>query len=97
MVTIYCENLGPEEVPPELAACPNDGPSFFAVDGPTRGGASVGSREKLEGFVALFTDRFVHVLDRDLSEGGAIVLVRAVAEKAQVFVIIDVGDLDCAE
>jgi len=47
--------------------------------------------------VALFTDRFVHILNRDLSEGGAIMLVRAVAEKAQVFVIINVGDLDCAE
>ena len=97
MVTIYCEHFGPEKVSSEFPACPNYGPSFFAVDGPTRGGASVSSREKLEGFVALFTDRFVHVLNRDLSEGGAIVLVRAVAEKAQVFVVIDVGDLDCAE
>ena len=55
------------------------------------------SGEKLEGFMALFTDRFVYVFDRDLSEGSAIVLVRAVAEKVQVFVIIDMGNLDCAE
>ena len=97
MVTIYYEHLGPEKVSSEFPACPNYGPSFFAVDGPTRGGASVSSREKIEGFVALFTDRFVHVLNRDLSEGGAIVLVRAVAEKVQVFAIIDMGDLDCAD
>ena len=97
MVTIYCEHFGPEEVSPKFPACPNYGPSFFAVDGPTRGGPSVCSREKLEEFMALLADRFVYVFDRDLSEGGGIVLVRAVAENVQVFVIIDMGDPDCAE
>jgi hypothetical protein len=97
MVTIYREHFGPEKVSSDFPACPNYGPSFFAVDGPTKGGPSVCSGEKLEGLMALFTDRLVYAFDRDLSEGGAIVLVRAVAEKVQVFVIIDIGDLDCAE
>ena len=47
--------------------------------------------------MALFTDRLVNIFDRDLSEGGAIVLVSAVAEKVHVLVIINMGDLDCAE
>ena len=75
MVTIYCENLGPEEVPPELAACPNDGPSFFAVDGPAGCGPSVCARQELEGFVALLIDWLVDILGRDLGEGGAVVFV----------------------
>ena len=97
MVTIYCEHFGPEEVSPEFPACPNYGSSFFAVDGPTRGGSSVCSGEKLKGFMALFTDWLVYVFNRDLSEGGATVLIRAVTEKVQVFVIINMGDLGCAE
>ena len=75
MVTIYCENLGPEEVPPEFAACPNYGPRFFAVDRPTGGGPSVCARQELERFVALLTDWLVEILGRDLSEGGAIVFI----------------------
>ena len=75
MIAVDCEKNGLEKVASEFPARSNYGPSFFAVDGPSRDGLSVSPTEKLEWFMALFTDCFVDLFDRDLSEGGAVVLV----------------------